>query len=305
MPRLILPFLLCACACICFAIKGANPTPTPSPATAATDSPQAELKNAPTPSKETLASAPAGYLDLPVKAKIGYSSVHVDGPYIAMTFDDGPSATLTPKLLDLLKAKGIKATFFVIGQNAEAHPEILKRAIAEGHEIGNHTWTHPVLSKLSDDAVRQELQKTQDAIVAAIGKKPTLMRPPYGAITKEQKDWIHKEFGYEIILWDVDPNDWKIIKGETTAERTARVENVILNGDKDGPGATPGSIILSHDIHATTIDAMPDTFDKLLAKGFKFVTVSQLIAMEKPLPPKPSASPAKKEPAVKSSPAVQ
>lgn len=290
MPRLI--FLSLLSACICLAIKAANTSPSPTPVVAA--SPESELKNAPTPSRETLASAPAGYLDLPVKAKIGYSSVHVDGPYIAMTFDDGPSATLTPKLLDLLKAKGIKATFFVVGQNAADHPEILRRAIAEGHEIGNHTWTHPVLSKMSDEAVRSELQRTQDAIVAAIGKKPTLMRPPYGAITKAQKDWIHKEFGYEIILWDVDPNDWKIIKGETAAERTARVENVILNGDKEGPGVHSGAIILSHDIHATTVDAMPDTFDKLLAKGFKFVTVPQLIAMEKPLPPKPATGAAAK-----------
>jgi peptidoglycan-N-acetylglucosamine deacetylase len=285
MLRLIFLFLLCAC--ICLAIKAENTSPTPTPA-----SPESELKNAPTPTRETLASAPAGYLDLPQKAKIGYSSVHVDGPYIAMTFDDGPNPVLTPKLLDILKARGIKATFFVVGQNAALHPEILKRAIAEGHEVGNHTWTHPDLAKLPDEAVRSELKKTEDAIVAAIGKKPTLFRPPYGSITKEQKDWIHKEFGYEVILWDVDTNDWRILKGETAEQRTARVENVILNGDKEEHAARSGSIILQHDIHATTVDAMPDTLDKLLAKGFKFVTVSQLIAMEKPLPPKTAASPA-------------
>lgn len=291
-----LSFLFLILACICFAIKAVDTAATPAVPAASTtpDSPESELKNAPTPSRETLASAPAGYLDLPQKAKIGYSSVHVDGPYIAMTFDDGPNPVLTPKLLDILKARGIKATFFVVGQNAALHPEILKRAVAEGHEIGNHSWSHPDLAKMTDDAVRAELQKTQDAIVAAIGTKPTLLRPPYGAITKEQKEWISKEFGYKIILWDVDPNDWKIIKGETAAERSARVENFILNGDKQEHGARSGSIILSHDIHATTVEAMPDTLDKLLAKGFKFVTVSQLIAMEKPLPPISSASPAKK-----------
>jgi peptidoglycan-N-acetylglucosamine deacetylase len=180
----------------------------------------------------------------------------------------------------------------VVGQNAALHPEILKRAVAEGHEIGNHSWSHPDLAKMSDDAVRAELQKTQDAIVAAIGTKPTLLRPPYGAITQKQKEWISKEFGYQIILWDVDPNDWKIIKGETAAQRSARVENVILNGDKTEHGARSGSIILSHDIHATTVDVMPETLDTLLARGFKFVTVSQLIAMEKPLPPKTAAKPA-------------
>ncbi|MGB8353222.1 MAG: polysaccharide deacetylase family protein [Chthoniobacteraceae bacterium] len=287
----MLRLIFSAFFCFCLAsvtVRAADPSPTE-------PSPESELKSAPTPTKEMLASAPGGYLDLPQKAKIGYSSVHVDGPYIAMTFDDGPSAVLTPKLLDLLKSKGIKATFFVLGENAVRNPEILKRAIAEGHEIGNHSWSHPVLSKMSYDAVHSELQRTNDVILQATGKKPTLMRPPYGAITKEQKDWIHKDFGYQIILWDVDPLDWKIIKGETAAERTARVENVILNGNKDEHGARSGSIVLSHDIHATTVDAMPATLSGLQEKGFKFVTVSQLIAMEKPLPPKPSPSPVKKE----------
>src|SRR6202035_3855065 len=102
-------------------------------------------------------------------AKVTYSSVHVDGPYVAMTFDDGPHQTLTPKLLDLLAQKQIKATFFVLGENAQRHPEILKRAIAEGHEIGNHSWSHPHLAKLPDESVRSELQRTDDVISQAIG----------------------------------------------------------------------------------------------------------------------------------------
>ncbi len=101
-----------------------------------------------------------------------------------MTFDDGPSAVLTPKLLDLLKSKGIKATFFVLGENAVRNPEILKRAIAEGHEIGNHSWSHPILSKMSYDAVHSELQRTNDVILQATGKKPTLMHAaPPAALT--------------------------------------------------------------------------------------------------------------------------
>ena len=123
----------------------------------------------PTAARETLASAPAGYLDLPQKSNYGYSSVHVEGSYIAMTFDDGPEPKLTPKLLDILKEKGIKATFFVVGQNAAAYPEILKRAVAEGHEIANHSWSHPNFGKMSDPAVNQELQKTHDAIFQATG----------------------------------------------------------------------------------------------------------------------------------------
>jgi peptidoglycan/xylan/chitin deacetylase (PgdA/CDA1 family) len=214
----------------------------------------------------------------PAEPAIIFNSVHVDGPFIALTFDDGPNATLTPKLLDLLAARHLKATFFVVGQNAADHPDILKRAVREGHEIGNHSWSHPNLGKMSDDAVRRELQKTEDAIVAAIGKKPTLMRPPYGSITARQKKWIHEEFGYRIILWDVDPLDWKR-PGPSVV--TAR----ILKETK------AGSIVLSHDIHPPTIEAMPATFDQLMKKGFKSVTVTELLAMATPIPPKLTPSP--------------
>lgn len=214
----------------------------------------------------------------PTEPPITFNSVHVDGPFIALTFDDGPSATLTPKLLDLLASRHLKATFFVVGQNAADHPEILRRAVREGHEIANHSWSHPNLGKMSDDAVRHELQKTDDAIAAAIGKRPTLMRPPYGSITAHQKKWIHEEFGYRIIIWDVDPLDWKR-PGPSVV--TAR----ILKETK------AGSIVLSHDIHPPTIEAMPATFDQLIKKGFKSVTVTELLGMATPIPPKPTASP--------------
>jgi len=202
-----------------------------------------------------------------------FSLVHVDGPYIAMTFDDGPSAKLTPKLLDLLAAHHIKATFFVIGENVVEHPEIVARAAHEGHEIGNHSWSHPYLAKMSDEGVRRELQRTEDAIKSATGARPNLLRPPYGSITARQKRWIHDELGYEIILWDVDPYDWK-------RPGAAVVCNRILKETR------AGSIVLSHDIHPGTIEAMPRTFDQLEAKGFKFVTVSELIRMARPEPAK-------------------
>jgi peptidoglycan/xylan/chitin deacetylase (PgdA/CDA1 family) len=214
----------------------------------------------------------------PAEPAITFNSVHVDGPVIALTFDDGPNATLTPKLLDLLAARHLKATFFVIGQNAADHPDILKRAVREGHEIGNHSWSHPNLGKMSDEAVRRELQKTEDAIVAAIGKKPTLMRPPYGSLTARQKKWIHEEFGYRIILWDVDPLDWKRPGPSVVTSR-------ILKETK------AGSIVLSHDIHPPTIEAMPATFDQLMKKGFKSVTVTELLDMATPIPPKATPSP--------------
>ena len=210
--------------------------------------------------------------------QITFNSVHVDGPYIALTFDDGPNPTLTPKLLDLLAARHLKATFFVVGQNAADHPDILKRAVREGHEIANHSWSHPNLGKMSDEAVRREIQKTDDAITAAIGKRPTLLRPPYGSITARQKKWIHEEFGYRIIIWDVDPLDWKR-PGPSVV--TAR----ILKETK------AGSIVLAHDIHPPTIEAMPKTFDQLMEKGFKSVTVTELLGMATPIPPKPKPSP--------------
>jgi peptidoglycan/xylan/chitin deacetylase (PgdA/CDA1 family) len=212
---------------------------------------------------------------------ITFNSVHVDGPYIAMTFDDGPSATLTPKLLDLLAAHHIKATFFVIGENVAEHPEIVARAAREGHEIGNHSWSHPNFGKMSDEGVRSQLQRTDDAIKSASGSRPTLMRPPYGSITARQKHWIHNDFGYRVILWDVDPLDWK-------RPGPAVVRNRILKETR------PGSIVLSHDIHPGTIEAMPSTLDELESKGFKFVTVSELIRMQTPETPRPTAQPRSK-----------
>src|SRR5947207_6164454 len=217
----------------------------------------------------------------PEESSITFNSVHVDGPYIAMTFDDGPSATLTPKLLDLLAAHHIKVTFFVIGENVAEHPEIVARAAHEGHEIGNHSWSHPNFAKMSDDAVRSQLRRTDEAIKNATGERPTLMRPPYGSVTAREKHWIHDEFGYRVILWDVDPYDWK-------RPGPAVVRSRILKETQ------PGSIVLSHDIHPGTIEAMPSTLDALAAKGFKFVTVSELIRMavlqRAPASPQPAAT---------------
>jgi peptidoglycan-N-acetylglucosamine deacetylase len=214
----------------------------------------------------------------PPDSAITFSWVHVDGPYVAMTFDDGPSAKLTPKLLDLLAARHIKATFFLIGQNAAENPEIVARAAREGHEIANHSWSHPNLAKMSDDGVRGQLRKTDDAIRSAIGNGATLLRPPYGSISARQKKWINQEFGYKIVLWDVDPLDWRRPGSSVVCNRIAKMTRA-------------GSIILAHDIHPGTIDAMPCVLDQLQAKGFKFVTVSELIGMETPVPPKPSQSP--------------
>ncbi len=196
-----------------------------------------------------------------------------------MTFDDGPSGgstNNTNRLLDLAAKKHIKLTFFLIGENAARYPQLVQRELAEGHQVGNHSYTHPDLAKMSDEAVRSEIQKTQDAIINASGYRPILMRPPYGAMTPRQRLWVAHDFGFKIILWDVDPLDWK------RPVTPAQVAHRIISATRSG------SIILSHDIHSTTVDAMPEVFDTLLAKGFKFVTVSELLAMDKGPAAKPT-----------------
>ncbi len=209
------------------------------------------------------------------KIGVSHSRGRTSLPYIAMTYDDGPHPQNTPRLLDMLRERNIKATFYVIGRSVNLYPQIVRRIVAEGHEIGNHTWSHPKLTALSNSQVRRELSKTRDAIVAASGVKPRTMRPPYGALRQSQRAWIFKEFGYPTILWDVDPEDWR---RPGVSVVTSRIVNRTRNG----------SIILAHDLHKPTVDAMPATLDGLLRRGFKFVTVSQLLALNPPAAPAPT-----------------
>jgi peptidoglycan/xylan/chitin deacetylase (PgdA/CDA1 family) len=245
--------------------------PSPPPPLAQT-SPAAATPAATTSAMATATQEGSAPPAAPLEPKLSWSSVRVNGPYIAMTFDDGPSAKLTPELLDILAQRHMHVTFFVVGTNAAAHPEILRRAVAEGHEVGNHSWDHPDFARKSEEEVRSQLDRTQDAIKVALGHPPTLFRPPYGSLTKDQKKWISRDYGYKIILWSVDPLDWRRPGPEIIHHRIVDATH-------------PGAIILSHDIHPGTIEAMPATFDDLLAKGYKFVTVSELLAME--LPPEP------------------
>lgn len=211
--------------------------------------------------------------------RLSYNSCNVEGAYVALTFDDGPHATLTPKLLDILKEKGVKATFFVLGQCVAANPAVLQRAASEGHEIGNHSWDHKSFLKGGAAGVASQINQANAAIENATGKKPVLVRPPYGATNAAITRRLNEEFGLKVIMWDVDPLDWK-------TRNSAHVKAEILKGAK------PGSIILSHDIHPTTVEAMAGTIDALKEKGFQFVTVSELVAMDRPLPPviKPTPS---------------
>ncbi len=209
-----------------------------------------------------------------------YTQVRTSRKVIAITFDDGPHPENTPRLLDMLKARKIKATFYVVGNMVKYNPQILKRMVEEGHEIGNHTVTHGTLSRMSDNSLLAELESAHEQILKASGVAPLSMRPPGGAIKKDQKALVLEELGYPTILWSVDPEDWK---RPGPAVVTSRLVN----------GASPGAILLAHDLHKPTVDAMPDTLDQLLAKGYQFVTVSELIALEEP-EPKPEAKPESK-----------
>lgn len=194
------------------------------------------------------------------------SRVSVPGKYVALTFDDGPHASLTPKVLDILARHNAKATFFVLGDRASRNPSILARAVAQGSEIGSHTWNHANLSRSSLSTVKSELDRTAAAIQTATGRAPRIMRPPYGACNSTVLSYIYEQYGTPAILWDVDTNDWRKPGVQTVINRAVQ-------------GARPGSIILLHDIHSSTVAAVEGIVTGLQARGFTLVTVSELIRM--------------------------
>ena len=179
---------------------------------------------------------------------------------VALTFDDGPNPATTNQALDTLSKYGIKATFFVLGKNVSGNEEILKRMKADGHVIGNHSWSHPVLSKLSLDEAKKQITDTEDALTKVLGSSSKLMRPPYGAIT----DDIRKSLDLSFIMWDVDSLDWK---SKNEAAILTEIQREVKNG----------SIILMHDIHAETVNALPKVIDYLKGQGYDFVTIPDLL----------------------------
>lgn len=184
-------------------------------------------------------------------------------PVLALTFDDGPHPKHTPRLLDILRQYGVKATFFVVGRNVEKYPDLAQRIVSEGHQIGNHTMTHPNLTKLRRKKFDSEIKETSTIIEAYTGKKPTCIRPPYGSLDMKVEAILKNLYGLNIILWSVDPEDWKKPGASEIARR--------LIG-----GAKPGAILLAHDIHEQTIDAMPEVLSNLLQQGYKFGTIDQI-----------------------------
>ncbi len=178
---------------------------------------------------------------------------------IALTFDDGPSSITTSRLLDILRERGVKATFFVLGNMAQRSPELLKREVAEGHEVGSHTMTHRNLARATVQEISWENEQMNNIFVQILGVAPGIMRPPYGAIT----DTVRSTVAQPMVIWTIDPEDWKY-------KDAVAVRSKVVNAAFDG------AIILVHDIHASTIDAIPGIIDDLRAQGYEFLTVSDL-----------------------------
>lgn len=180
-------------------------------------------------------------------------------PKVALTFDDGPSSQYTEKLLEGLKERGVKATFFVMGESVEENKDIIKRMHEEGHLIGNHTYTHTDLAKTDFETAFQEINDTNNCINSIIGYTPKYIRPPYG-------DWDMKllsETDMSVVLWTVDPEDWKDQNARVVA---SRVLKKVRSGD----------IILLHDNFKTSVDAALIIVDELQDRGYQFVTVDKI-----------------------------
>ena len=180
---------------------------------------------------------------------------------VALTMDDGPVPG-TAKVLDLLKRKGVHATFFVVGQMARLRPGLVKRMVREGHVVGNHTWNHPEFFGAPMKQVRGQLSRTDRVLRRATGHDPVLMRPPFGEVTGTLRK-ATRDLGEAVVLWDVDPQDWKDRKASTVAKRVVK-------------RARRGSIILTHDSLKTTRKAYARIIDGLHKRGFTLVTVPEL-----------------------------
>lgn len=179
---------------------------------------------------------------------------------IALTFDDGPHPVWTEKLLDGLRERGICATFFVIGKSAEECPELIQRMLAEGNQVGNHTYSHVQLTACSEEEALEEIQKTQDILLQTAAFLPKYIRPPFGSWSEE----LEEQTNLQSVLWDVDPYDWKI-------QNTDQIVQRILEQTEDG------SIILLHDVYEESVEAALKAADIFLERGYRFCTVDEIM----------------------------
>ena len=180
---------------------------------------------------------------------------------IALTFDDGPGP-YTAHLLDILDQYGAKATFFLIGSKVSGQASVVRSIQARGHQLGNHSWSHPELPKLSVDQIAGEIDRTNEAIRQATGVKPSILRPPYGAVNGAVLEQLRLR-NMSSILWSVDTRDWADRNSQIVCSRAVA-------------GARPGAVILMHDIHQTSVNAVPCILSSLKQQGYSFVTIQRL-----------------------------
>lgn len=200
----------------------------------------------------------------------GKEIVPADGPveletetetrYVALTFDDGPRAGVTDRLLDGLKELGASATFFLVGEEAAKAPELVKRIQAEGHQVGNHTWSHMRLEGVDPAALLREIEQTDLLLEELLGSGSYWLRPPYGMIAPEVAAGVN----VPLVKWSVDPRDWE-------SRNTEQVVRAVLEA------VEPNSIILLHDIYPTSVDAALELVETLQEEGYWFVTVEELL----------------------------
>ena len=201
-----------------------------------------------------------------IRARLAPMSRHVrirrdysDKKLVALTFDDGPSADTTPRLLDILFEKDVRATFFMLGDRARNNPDIVRRIAKEHNTVASHTMRHQNLVKLSSAAVEADINESKSVFNSILGHAPELIRPPYGNVN----DLVRSKVGTPIILWSVDPADWQNQDPETILSTIkAQIHD--------------GAIILMHDIYQSSVDAVPIIIDSLRADGYEFVTVPEL-----------------------------
>ncbi|WCR29631.1 polysaccharide deacetylase family protein [Paenibacillus thiaminolyticus] len=257
----------------------AQQKPGSNPYSSSAPQPPQILQNSVRSSTPDLADGPEGNLREPhalsladLRAK--YPSTFIlHGPgtkrEIALSFDDAPDDNFTPKVLDVLKSEGVKATFFVVGNRIEKHPDIVKRIVEEGHILGNHSYNHANLPKLSDAEFRDQIMKTDQLIREHTGYTPNIVRPPYGNISENQIKWLASQ-KKKVTNWNVDSLDWKGLDAEEVKT------NVLAH-------VSPGAIILQHSAGGTgqdlsgTVLALPDIIRTLKNDGVKLVTIPELL----------------------------
>ena len=214
------------------------------------------------PTARKLANVPKPPEPKPKPAPAAPTVADSGSKVIALTFDDGPGP-YTAQLLDILDQHGAKATFFLIGSKVSSQANVVRSIHARGHQLGNHSWSHSELPKLPADQIASEIDRTNDAIKQATGVTPAILRPPYGAVNSAVLEQLRLH-GMSLVLWSVDTRDWADRNSDIVCSRAVA-------------GARPGAVILMHDIHQTSVGAVPCILSALKQQGYSFVTVQGLL----------------------------